>query len=128
MAGGPRLLCLGSGWLPCLYAGHPFDSGSSRFSWTIELIASVKARAIPAASDVFGRLLLILSHPTGTQVGSHRLDSGGTASAARTPVRFGVEPSFLNCASGVPPGSCMKLRVNGPFVHWQQGRTIYTSL
>ncbi|KAJ7788655.1 hypothetical protein B0H14DRAFT_3162483 [Mycena olivaceomarginata] len=73
----------------------------------IELIASVKARAIPAASDMFGLVLLILSHPNGTQGGSYRLDSGGTASAGRTPVRFGVEPPFLNYsgASGVPPGS-----------------------
>ncbi|KAJ7691868.1 hypothetical protein B0H14DRAFT_2651871 [Mycena olivaceomarginata] len=50
----------------------------------IELIASVKARAIPAASDMFGLVLLILSHPNGTQGGSYRLDSGGTASAGRS--------------------------------------------
>ncbi|KAJ7794378.1 hypothetical protein B0H14DRAFT_2621943 [Mycena olivaceomarginata] len=56
--------------------------------WTIELIASVQAGAIPVASDVFG---LCRFYPT--QPGH------------KTPVRFGVEPPFLNCATGVPPGS-----------------------
>ncbi|KAJ7333974.1 hypothetical protein DFH08DRAFT_814042 [Mycena albidolilacea] len=67
------------------------------------------AQTIPPASDMFGLVLLILSHPTGTQVRSYRLDSGGTASAARTPVRFGVEPFFLNCTNHRRGFNCVQL-------------------